>query len=187
MPLKVEQETAETCWTLALSPGLLSLDSHMSRGHKLSYWATGKSEKLIIHIGHGVNLPKKKYATWNNRIWIVATLYVLESEHLWTVVLRHNITKHITNNTYLSPFFTSNPFFSSPRRPDRLWDPPSPLSNGKRGYFHGGKTAESVAAHSASYSAEVKNDRAIVPLQVVMAYFTFNPPRFEEARIAQSV
>jgi hypothetical protein len=33
-------------------------------------------------------------------------------------------------------------FFSSPRRPDRLWDPSSLLSSGYRGSFPGGKAAE---------------------------------------------
>jgi len=32
-------------------------------------------------------------------------------------------------------------FFYSPPRPDRLWGPPSLLSNGYRGFFHGGKAA----------------------------------------------
>jgi hypothetical protein len=31
--------------------------------------------------------------------------------------------------------------FSSPRRPDRLWDPRNLLSNGYRGLFPGGKAA----------------------------------------------
>jgi hypothetical protein len=31
--------------------------------------------------------------------------------------------------------------FSSPRRPDRLWDPPNLLSNAYRGFFAGGKAA----------------------------------------------
>jgi hypothetical protein len=31
--------------------------------------------------------------------------------------------------------------FSPPRRPDRLWDPSSHLSNGYRGAFPGGKVA----------------------------------------------
>jgi hypothetical protein len=34
-----------------------------------------------------------------------------------------------------------NKFFSSPQRPDPLWGPPSLLSNGYRGSFHGGKAA----------------------------------------------
>jgi len=29
-------------------------------------------------------------------------------------------------------------FFSSPTRPDRLWAPPTPLSNGYRGFFSWG-------------------------------------------------
>jgi hypothetical protein len=33
-------------------------------------------------------------------------------------------------------------FFSSPPRPDRLWGPPSLLSNGYQGIFSGGKAAE---------------------------------------------
>jgi hypothetical protein len=32
-------------------------------------------------------------------------------------------------------------FFSSPQHPDRLWGPPSLLSNGYQGFFTGGKVA----------------------------------------------
>jgi hypothetical protein len=42
-------------------------------------------------------------------------------------------------------------FFSSPCRPDRLWDPPNLLSNGYWGSFPGGK-----ADHSLPANAEVK-------------------------------
>jgi hypothetical protein len=33
-------------------------------------------------------------------------------------------------------------FFSSPQRPDRLWDPPSLISNGYRDSFPGDKAAK---------------------------------------------
>jgi hypothetical protein len=46
--------------------------------------------------------------------------------------------------------------FSSPRRPDQLWSPPSLLSNGTGGYFPGGKAAGREADHSPPNSAEVK-------------------------------
>jgi hypothetical protein len=32
-------------------------------------------------------------------------------------------------------FYTAKDFFSFPQRSDRLWGPPSPLSNGYRGLF----------------------------------------------------
>jgi hypothetical protein len=45
---------------------------------------------------------------------------------------------------------------SSPRRPDRLWSPPSLLSNGHRELSAGVKRPESEADHSPPASAEVK-------------------------------
>jgi hypothetical protein len=48
---------------------------------------------------------------------------------------------------------------SSPQRPDRLWGPPSLLSNGHGGPFSGGK-----ADHSPPSRAEVKNGGTLPPL-----------------------
>jgi hypothetical protein len=45
--------------------------------------------------------------------------------------------------------------FSTPQRPDRLWDPPNLLFNGYRGRED---------EHSPASSAEVKNGEAIPPL-----------------------
>jgi hypothetical protein len=51
-------------------------------------------------------------------------------------------------------------FLSSPQRPDRLWDPPSLLSNCSLG----GKAPGIWSYHSPSSSVEVKNGAAILPL-----------------------
>jgi hypothetical protein len=55
-------------------------------------------------------------------------------------------------------------FFSSPRRPDRLWGPPSLLSNGYQGSITGVKWPGREADHSPASSVEVKNGRARHPL-----------------------
>jgi hypothetical protein len=58
-------------------------------------------------------------------------------------------------------------FFSSPQRPDRIWDLPSLLSNGYRGLFpRGVKRPGREAALSSLSSAEVKNGGAILPLRI---------------------
>jgi hypothetical protein len=48
-------------------------------------------------------------------------------------------------------------FFSLPPRPDRLWNPPSLLSNVYYGFFPGVKRPGREADHSVPFSAEVKN------------------------------
>jgi hypothetical protein len=59
--------------------------------------------------------------------------------------------------------------FISPQRPDRLWGPPSLLSNGYRGRFAGGvRRSGRKADHSSASSAEVVNDGAIPPLPDVV-------------------
>jgi hypothetical protein len=56
-------------------------------------------------------------------------------------------------------------FFSAPRRPDRLWGPPSLLYNEYQGFFPSGvKRPGREADHSPPSSAEAKNGGAIVPL-----------------------
>jgi hypothetical protein len=56
-------------------------------------------------------------------------------------------------------------FLSSPRRPNRLWGPPSLLSNGYRWRFPPGvKRPGREADHLPPSSAEVKNGGAIPPL-----------------------
>jgi hypothetical protein len=47
--------------------------------------------------------------------------------------------------------------FSSPPRQDRLWDPPSLLSKGYRGFFPRGKLAEREADHSPISSPDVED------------------------------
>jgi hypothetical protein len=55
--------------------------------------------------------------------------------------------------------------FSTPQYPDRLWSPPSILSNGYWGVLSPGvKQLGREADHSTSSGAEVKNGGAIPPL-----------------------
>ena len=49
-------------------------------------------------------------------------------------------------------------FFSSPKRPDRLWGPPSLIFSGYRGISSGVKRPECDVDHSPPSSAEVKNE-----------------------------
>jgi len=49
-------------------------------------------------------------------------------------------------------------FFSSTKRPDRLWDPPRLLFNGHRGSFPGKPQPERQINHSPPSRGEVKND-----------------------------
>jgi hypothetical protein len=49
-------------------------------------------------------------------------------------------------------------FFSFPKRPDRLWGPPSLLFNGYRGTFPEVKWPEREVNHSSPSSAEIKNE-----------------------------
>jgi hypothetical protein len=56
-------------------------------------------------------------------------------------------------------------FFFSLQRPDRLWGPPSLLSNGYQGLLlRGAKRQGREADHSPPSSAEVKNGGAMPPL-----------------------
>jgi hypothetical protein len=50
----------------------------------------------------------------------------------------------------------SKRFLSTPQRPDQLWGPPSPLSNGYGGSFSEVKRPGREADHSPLTSAEVK-------------------------------
>jgi hypothetical protein len=67
-------------------------------------------------------------------------------------------------------------FFSSPPRPERLWGPPSRLSNGYQGSFPGHKAAGREADLSPPSSAEVK--------ERVELYFHFpNTPLWRGAQL----
>jgi hypothetical protein len=54
-------------------------------------------------------------------------------------------------------------FFSSPRRPDRLWGSPSLLSNGYRVSFPGVKWSGRETDHSLPTSAGVKSTWIYIP------------------------
>jgi hypothetical protein len=51
-----------------------------------------------------------------------------------------------------------NKFFYSPKCPEQLWGPPSPLFNGYRGSFLGIKQLGCAGDHLPPTSAEVKNE-----------------------------
>jgi hypothetical protein len=55
-------------------------------------------------------------------------------------------------------------FFSSPKRPDRLWCPPSILLNGYRGSFPGVRRSEGDADRWPPSAAEVKNESSPLPI-----------------------
>jgi hypothetical protein len=67
-------------------------------------------------------------------------------------------------------------FFSSPPRPDRLWGPPSLLSNGYQGLFSPGVNwLGNEAVYSPASSPEVKNARSYTstPQYVFMKWYLF--------------
>jgi hypothetical protein len=64
-------------------------------------------------------------------------------------------------------------FFSSPLRPDRLWGPPSILSNGKRGSFPGIKRPEREGDHSPYLVTILSMCGAVSPPLYLYLYFTY--------------
>ena len=62
--------------------------------------------------------------------------------------------------------FPTEEIFSSPKRPDRFWGPPSFLFNGDLSSFSGESGAGHEAVHSRPYSAEVKNEWNYIPLSI---------------------
>jgi hypothetical protein len=62
-------------------------------------------------------------------------------------------------------------YFFTPQRPDRLWGPPSFLSNVLPAVLSPGlKRQEHEADHSPAFIAEVRNTRAIPPLPHMISW-----------------
>jgi hypothetical protein len=108
--------------------------------------SSSSSSRIIIFIVFSINLCIFPLMRVRDRGVGIATTYGLDD---WGVEV-------------LVPVGSRS--FSSPRRPDRLWGPPSLVYNGYLGLFPQVKRQGREAAHSLPTSAEVKKRGSIHPL-----------------------
>jgi hypothetical protein len=77
--------------------------------------------------------------------------------------MQHNIYVRVSTNLPVGDSRQGQEIFSTPWRPDELWDPHSRLQVCTGGSFLGGKVAGHEADHSPLSSVEVKNGGATQP------------------------
>jgi hypothetical protein len=100
---------------------------------------------------------------WNDSVYSLINNFRKGTEHVWERVRSVGIgTGYRLDGQCTIP--GSARLFSYPQRPDRLWGPPTVLSNMYQGSVLGLKRPGRDADHSPPSIAEAKNGRAIPPV-----------------------